>query len=380
MSTFNIIFWASIIIFFGNLEALLEVGLISSFIYGFFYITPELLSENLINYFYRFKEYFRQLLRRLFIAILETPDNTTSPTTSPNKYEIDKTIAIASQKEENIDEKKGLRSYWKYLALATIIIITIGGVVIYLYPDILFKKGDQGGGGSSNIQQNITNSEPLAAEIKDCAATENRRGKLRVSSNETVSNWRNDMDVNTYVTNSKQFLVNKIREKFSILYPDASEREIENVTDIQLQIFDRQIAEKGLASGSEAADREKRTLTNYGGETWENSIALEDMDNNSSSSNLVATQAVEKTEKSKLFSFLKKGFLNFNIPDAIDYPIPAPDSLNNEPFSDTELPNIINSMNVPDKLTVDQIKTPETYYSKNNDFYGSDSSRSSSPA
>lgn len=28
-------------------------------------------------------------------------------------------------------------------------------------------------------------------------------------------------------------------------------------------------------------------------------------------------------------------------------------------------------MNVPDKITVDQIKTPETYYSKNNDFYGS---------
>lgn len=137
----------------------IEVGLISSFISGFFYITPEILSDSLINYFYRFKEYFRQLLRRLFIAILETPDNTPS---SPNKYEIDKTIA---KQEEIIDEKKGLN--WKYLALATIIIITIGGVVIYLYPDILFKKGDQGGGGSNNIQPNITNSEPLVAKLED---------------------------------------------------------------------------------------------------------------------------------------------------------------------------------------------------------------------
>ena len=69
--------------------------------------SPELLSESLINYFYRFKEYFRQLLRRLFIAILETPDNTTpsSPRTSPNKYEIVKTI---TKQEEIIDEKKGI--------------------------------------------------------------------------------------------------------------------------------------------------------------------------------------------------------------------------------------------------------------------------------
>ena len=349
------------VVFFGNLEAVLEVGLISSIVSGFFYITPELLSESLINYFYRFKEYFRQLLRRLFIAILETPDNTPS---NSNKYEIDKTI---TKQEEIIDKKKGLT--WKDIAIAAIIIITIGGIIIYLFPDNFFRKGDLGGGGSS---QNSINSEPLTADINIEDLTENRRGKLRASSNETISNWKNDVDVNTYVTNAKQILANKIREKFGILYPEASEIDIERVTDIQSQIFDRQVKEKGIASSNlVTSDVEKLTLTNYGGETWDNNIGLEDINNSPS---------VEETKKLKPFAFFKKGFLKSNIPDAIDYPIPAPDSLYNDPFSDTALPNITNSMIVPDKITVDQFKTPETYYSTNNDFYGSDSSRSSSPA
>jgi hypothetical protein len=160
MSTTNILFWASIFIFFGNIEAVLEVGFISSIVSGLYYITPEFLSESFINYFYKFQEYIRHLLRRLFISILETPDNTTpgSPTTSsPNKYEIVKTI---TKQEEIINEKKGVASYWKYIALATVIIITIGGVVIYLYLDIFFGKGDQGGG-----QQNIINSDQSIASL-----------------------------------------------------------------------------------------------------------------------------------------------------------------------------------------------------------------------
>jgi hypothetical protein len=77
----------------------------------------------------------------------------------------------------------------------------------------------------------------------------NKPGKL-IDSSDFVTKDENRMGDSSFITESRQFLSNKIREKFNEIYPGAPDSEIENLMDIELKTFDRQITEEGIASGS----------------------------------------------------------------------------------------------------------------------------------